>query len=310
MNGCTTVSGSSVTVGSIQVVAGSTIVTPASMCASLIRSRRAAAAAASSTRVLTPSVSAGSARDVDDDLSPALDEVAHGVGEVQLALDVRRLQPVERRARAARRGRRRSTSSPRRSRAARATRRPPRRSPRGRRPRRARSARSCGCRRARTRAPSRRPPASGASRASASSSPVVRSGVSPGEDEHLRRRRRARPRRSGRRRPCRAARSCTDRREPVERRRRLGRGDDDQRLGRREAGPPRRPSRPSAGRGSGAGASASRSACACRRPPAMTTAASVGSGLRARWARWLGRQDSNLGSRDQNPLPYRLATPQ
>jgi hypothetical protein len=24
---------------------------------------------------------------------------------------------------------------------------------------------------------------------------------------------------------------------------------------------------------------------------------------------WLGRQDSNLGSRDQNPLPYRLATP-
>ena len=27
-------------------------------------------------------------------------------------------------------------------------------------------------------------------------------------------------------------------------------------------------------------------------------------------ARWLGRQDSNLGSRDQNPLPYRLATPQ
>jgi hypothetical protein len=26
--------------------------------------------------------------------------------------------------------------------------------------------------------------------------------------------------------------------------------------------------------------------------------------------RWLGRQDSNLGSRDQSPLPYRLATPQ
>jgi hypothetical protein len=25
---------------------------------------------------------------------------------------------------------------------------------------------------------------------------------------------------------------------------------------------------------------------------------------------WLGRQDSNLRSRDQNPLPYRLATPQ
>ena len=25
---------------------------------------------------------------------------------------------------------------------------------------------------------------------------------------------------------------------------------------------------------------------------------------------WLGRQDSNLGSRNQNPLPYHLATPQ
>ena len=28
------------------------------------------------------------------------------------------------------------------------------------------------------------------------------------------------------------------------------------------------------------------------------------------WEGWLGRQDSNLGSRDQNPVPYRLATPQ
>src|SRR5690606_1986723 len=28
------------------------------------------------------------------------------------------------------------------------------------------------------------------------------------------------------------------------------------------------------------------------------------------WREWLGRQDSNLGWRDQNPLPYRLATPQ
>ena len=32
----------------------------------------------------------------------------------------------------------------------------------------------------------------------------------------------------------------------------------------------------------------------------------AGSGSRVRW---LGRQDSNLGSRDQNPLPYHLATP-
>ena len=39
----------------------------------------------------------------------------------------------------------------------------------------------------------------------------------------------------------------------------------------------------------------------------MTTAASgFSSGLTVGW---LGRQDSNLGSRDQNPLPYHLATP-
>ena len=43
------------------------------------------------------------------------------------------------------------------------------------------------------------------------------------------------------------------------------------------------------------------------RPAAMTTTAS---GRLTRLERWLGRQDSNLGSRDQNPLPYHLATPQ
>ena len=32
--------------------------------------------------------------------------------------------------------------------------------------------------------------------------------------------------------------------------------------------------------------------------------------LTCRCGAWLGRQDSNLGSRDQNPLPYHLATPQ
>ncbi len=53
-NGWTTTSGSISTSGSIQVVAGSTIVTPASMCARLMRSRRTAAASASSARVLTP----------------------------------------------------------------------------------------------------------------------------------------------------------------------------------------------------------------------------------------------------------------
>src|SRR5918999_1141650 len=41
---------------------------------------------------------------------------------------------------------------------------------------------------------------------------------------------------------------------------------------------------------------------------ARTTAAR---GVRVtRWESWLGREDSNLRSRDQNPLPYRLATPQ
>src|SRR3954463_1111003 len=41
------------------------------------------------------------------------------------------------------------------------------------------------------------------------------------------------------------------------------------------------------------------------RPPASTTAA----GFWVIGRKVLGRQDSNLGSRDQNPLPYRLATP-
>ena len=96
MNGCTTVSGSSVTVGSIQVDGGSTIVTPASMCATLIRSRSAAAAAASSTRVLTPSVSLGSSATWTATRCPESDEIAHGVGQVELALRVDGLEPVER----------------------------------------------------------------------------------------------------------------------------------------------------------------------------------------------------------------------
>src|SRR5439155_24073272 len=41
-------------------------------------------------------------------------------------------------------------------------------------------------------------------------------------------------------------------------------------------------------------------------PAAITTAASE---VSVTVTEWLGRQDSNLGSRDQNPLPYRLATP-
>jgi hypothetical protein len=33
-------------------------------------------------------------------------------------------------------------------------------------------------------------------------------------------------------------------------------------------------------------------------------------GIQWKSANWLGRQDSNLGWRNQNPLPYHLATPQ
>ena len=71
MNGWIVTSGSISTVGSIQVVRGSTIVTPASMCASLIRSRRTTPAWASSTRVLTPSVSFGSGATCAATFSPA-----------------------------------------------------------------------------------------------------------------------------------------------------------------------------------------------------------------------------------------------
>ena len=43
--------------------------------------------------------------------------------------------------------------------------------------------------------------------------------------------------------------------------------------------------------------------------PGNGGAGSAGGGAERWRMRWLGRQDSNLGSRDQNPLPYRLATP-
>ena len=100
------------------------------------------------------------------------------------------------------------------------------------------------------------------------------------------------------------------------------------RSGRRRPRAPRSaPSRPCAGRAPGGGASAASSACACR---ALRPSRRLRSGCRSRnhepqarrrlrggdpdsgaerSGRWLGRQDSNLGSRDQNPLPYRLATP-
>jgi hypothetical protein len=88
------VSCSITTVGSIQVEAGSTIVQPASRWPRLMRSRRIAAASASSTRVLTPSVSAGS--DVHRHLVACLDDRAHRVGEVQLALRVVAVEALDR----------------------------------------------------------------------------------------------------------------------------------------------------------------------------------------------------------------------
>ena len=87
----------------------------------------------------------------------------------------------------------------------------------------------------------------------------------------------------------------------------VGRGDDDDPVGAGLPGRTRSPSRRPAGRAAGAGASAAAERMRVPSPPAMTTAARSGRELTG-W-RWLGRQDSNLGSRDQNPLPYHLATP-
>ena len=79
------------------------------------------------------------------------------------------------------------------------------------------------------------------------------------------------------------------------------------RAGRRRArAPTRAPSPPYGDRGSGAGASARRAharAEACRHDDGAEVSSHRST------TRRLGRQDSNLGSRDQNPLPYRLATP-
>src|SRR5205823_6834391 len=60
-------------------------------------------------------------------------------------------------------------------------------------------------------------------------------------------------------------------------------------------------------RAADAGAWAASSACAFRalRPSRRLRAVSLSSSCG-----WLGRLDSNQGSRDQNPLPYHLATPQ
>ena len=141
--------------------------------------------------------------------------------------------------------------------------------------RRGRSARSCGCRRGRTRARSRRRPASGASRAApraarSSGAACRRRGRAP------RRRRRA-PLSAHAHRVARPERLLLHRdRQPVELRRRCRARRRRRAVRLRAAGPPRRSSRPSAGRGSDAGASGVAERMRVPRPPAMTTAASLG----------------------------------
>ena len=61
-----------------------------------MRSRRTAAVAASSARVLMPSASAGASRGVDGDPLAARDELANRVGQVELGLSVLGVEPVER----------------------------------------------------------------------------------------------------------------------------------------------------------------------------------------------------------------------
>ena len=296
-----TASGSTTTSASIHVLAGSTIVTPASMCASLTRSRSAAAAAASSTRVFTPSVSTGLPPLCTATRSPSITRMPTESGQVELALRVVRREPVEHRPqpicpehvdervdlahcslvlrrvamlddrarlpssrRSTRPYARGSSGSNDRTVAATSSRRwTPTSS-------RSRSDVSSGVSPESTRTSSVRP--SRASRAQRTASPVP--AAPPGWRPGCRR-----TPKPSRERPPRRAR------------------------GRRP--PPRRPapSRPCAARGSRAGAWERPSACACRdwppsrRPPAFSRRSTT---LR------LGRQDSNLGSRDQNPLPYPL----
>ena len=124
-------------------------------------------------------------------------------------------------------------------------------------------------------------------------------------DDVAARRLRARRARSGRRRPCRAPRAA-----PRPRRRRRSRAvrrrDDDDardaRLARRFDDPVDHPA-------------AEQRVQVLRRRAAHARAEATGHHDCCELVRHvrrgrLGRQDSNLGSRDQNPLPYRLATPQ
>ena len=86
--GSTTVSRPISTPTSISVLAGSTIVTPASACARWIRSWASRRTCASSTRVLTPSVSVGSVTECAPIALPVGAQQRQHVGQVELALRV------------------------------------------------------------------------------------------------------------------------------------------------------------------------------------------------------------------------------
>ena len=94
--GSTTVSPPISTPTSISVLAGSTIVTPASACARWIRSWASRRTCASSTRVLTPSVSAGSVDHVRADRLALGAQQRQHVGQVELALRVVGAQLLQR----------------------------------------------------------------------------------------------------------------------------------------------------------------------------------------------------------------------
>ncbi len=251
------------------------------MCASLIRSRSAAAAAASSARVLTPSVSAGRRATCAATALARARRGADRVGEVELALGVLRLEPVERRPERVGAEDVDRRVRPRRSRARSgvASRRLDDRA-RPRRRRRARCGRSCGA-------------SAGSNESTVAAAPLARDARDElleqlgrqerrvaGEDEHV----------AGEalERAARAARTASpvpsgvlldgDRARRSNASAAVGRGDDDERVGAERPRPPRAPSRPSAGRAAGGGASATAERIRVPRPAAMTTAASrVGS---------------------------------
>ena len=160
---------------------------------------------------------------------------------------------------------------------------------------------------ARTRAPSPRRRSGGGSSTSSRRSPGVSSGVSPESTRTSS----ARPSRAARAQrtasPVPRGSSCTATSIPSKAAAVVGRRDDDERI---DAERPRRREHPVDHPSSEDRMQVLRdvaSACACRgRPPSRRLRASSHRSPPRR----LGRQDSNLGSRDQNPLPYHLATPQ